>query len=178
VENMSIELHCPQCGKQIRAPDDAGGRFGKCPYCERKVYIPTPPEAIEEIPLAPIDTEEERREEELRREAMELAAKVAHDKSTLPAGEGSAHAPTGSVRRPEVPGEVVDIGEEVERFVLAMRDSKLDQAEKAVNALKRTGQRGKDYVQGVMLDEMPPDYENVPAPLAKGFLKALLGRLS
>ncbi|MCH7474571.1 MAG: cytochrome C oxidase subunit IV family protein [Gemmatimonadetes bacterium] len=37
---MSIELHCPQCEKLIKAPDTAGGRHGKCPYCGRDVYIP------------------------------------------------------------------------------------------------------------------------------------------
>jgi len=175
---MSIDLHCPQCAKLIRAPDDAGGRFGKCPYCERKVYIPTPPEQIEDIPLAPVDEEEERRAEELRREAMELAATVAHDKTTIAEGDGPSKASGGAVRRPEVPGEVVDIGDEVERFVLAMRDSKLDQAERAVATLKRAGQRAKDHVEGLFLDEMPPQYEKVPPPLAKGFLKTLLGRLS
>jgi hypothetical protein len=174
---MSIELHCPQCEKLIRAPDEAGGRHGKCPYCGRKVYIPMPEDQIEEIPLAPIDESEAEREERLRQEALDVAKSVLRDKSTIPVDAGDEPVGGSGVRRPEVPGEVVDLGEEVERFVLAMRDSKLDQAEQAVAALKRSGQRAKDYVQGLMVDEIPPEYENVPLPLLKGFLKTLYGRL-
>ena len=84
---MSIELHCPQCGKQIKAPDDAGGRHGKCPYCERKVYIPMPESEIEEIPIAPIDESEVEREKQLRQEAIDLAKSVTHDKTTVPEEE-------------------------------------------------------------------------------------------
>ena len=70
---MSIELHCPQCQKLIRAPDGAGGKRGKCPFCGSMVYIPTPPDEGEEIGLAPIDPDEERRAEELRKEAIHTA---------------------------------------------------------------------------------------------------------
>lgn len=175
---MSIELHCPQCGKLIKAPDDAGGRHGKCPYCERKVYIPTPETAIEEIPIAPIDEEELERERQLRKEALELAKVVTHDKTAVPEGESRTRSQAEAVvRETESPGQVVDLSGEVERFVLAMRDSKLDKADQAVASLKRAGARGKDYVQGLMIDEMPPEFENVPPPLLKGFLKTLLGRL-
>ena len=114
---MSIELHCPQCEKLIRAPDNAGGKYGKCPYCETKVYIPAPP------------------------------------------------------------GEVIDLGDEVEAYVVAMRDSKLDDAERIVRKLKSAGARASDYVEGLMLDPAPPPLGDVPKPLMMGFLKSLLGRL-
>ena len=39
---MSIEIHCDHCGKLIKAPDDAGGQRGKCPYCHQSVYVPAP----------------------------------------------------------------------------------------------------------------------------------------
>ena len=58
---MSIELHCDHCGQRIRAPAEAGGRWGDCPQCGQKVYIPTPADEREEIPLAPVDEAEERR---------------------------------------------------------------------------------------------------------------------
>jgi hypothetical protein len=60
---MSIDLHCPQCTKLIRAPDNAGGRHGKCPYCEAKVYIPTPPAEDDEIKIAPFDATDAKRDE-------------------------------------------------------------------------------------------------------------------
>lgn len=168
---MSIELHCPACTKLIRAPEAAGGRHGKCPYCEARVYIPMPP-AEEEIGIAPVDEEEERRsEEQMRREEAALAASLSREEATPgePAGGGG--------RSREAPGEVIDVDECVEAFILAMRDSQLDAAERAVGLLRRAGSKARDYVQGAMVDEIPPPIEGVPPALVKGFLKTLLGRL-
>ena len=179
---MPIELHCPSCQKSLRAPDDAGGKRSKCPNCGNSVYIPMPASDDDIIPLAPIDENEERRAEEERREALRFAAIV--DKAT----EGGA-VDTGAKGKPaagarsapraaDPPGVVVDIKSEVESFVLAMKDSKLDVAERAVNHLRKAGDRARDYVQGLLIDEIPPKIGNLPAPLVQGFLKNLLGRLS
>ena len=82
---MSIELHCPGCQKLIRAPDNAGGRHGKCPYCERKVYIPTPASEVEVIDIAEPGEDEARQEELLRHESATYAAGVAHAEGQIPA---------------------------------------------------------------------------------------------
>ncbi|MCX5636391.1 MAG: hypothetical protein NTX52_01690, partial [Planctomycetota bacterium] len=58
---MAIIFHCNHCGKKIEAADSAGGKWGKCPACHSKLYVPRP-EPDEELKLAPIDeTEEEKR---------------------------------------------------------------------------------------------------------------------
>ncbi len=171
---MSIELHCPKCQKMIRAPDNAGGKRGKCPYCKNAVYIPMPPDEAGEIPLAPIDEVEKQEIEKLKKESTQFAVAIDHakepavddDDTDVPAGGG------------EPAGEVFDFGAEVEDFVCAMRDSKLDEAEAAAARLKRSSTEARDYVQGLLLDELPRTYENVPPPVAKGFLKTLLDRLS
>lgn len=175
---MSIELHCPQCSKIIRAPDNAGGKHGKCPHCQHRVYIPMSEDKIEILELAPISEEELQQEEQLRRESISYAANISHDKSSPSSESGSSTtSPGDSVRQPEVVGEVIDIGEVVERFIIAMRDSKLNDADQAVVELSKAGKRSKDYVQGLIVDEMPPQIDNVPPPLLKGFLKTLLGRI-
>lgn len=171
---MSIELHCPQCSKLIKAPDNAGGRYGKCPYCERRVYIPVPPEERDEIGIAPVDENEEERERRLRQEAIALESELAHESPRAPA-EGAAPGGRGEPR--ETAGEVVDLAGEVKRFLVSMRDSKLEKADAAVARLKRAGQRARDYVQGMMVDEMPLEVDNVPPPVVKGLLKSLLGQL-
>jgi len=176
---VSIELHCPQCEKLIRAPDNAGGRYGKCPYCETRVFIPAPADEEGEIGLAPIDEDEERREQELIRESVRYAAAFDKEGDKLPpegAGEQSRGGAGGN--RPELPpGEVIDVGDEVEAYVVAMRDSKLDDVERIVRKLKGVGSRARDYVEGLMLDPTPPPLGDVPKPLMMGFLKSLLGRL-
>ncbi len=171
---MSIDLHCPGCAKLIRAPDTAGGRHGKCPYCGRRVYIPTPESEVEIFDIAEPTEEELRLEEKLRRESASYVAVVSHADGEV---AGEAGGDGESVRPPEVPGEVVDLPDLVDAFLCAMRDAKLDAADSAVASLKRAGSRAKDYVEGVMLDEMPPQVEGIPQPVLKGFLKTLLGRL-
>ena len=62
---MSISFSCESCKKKIKAPDKAGGKWGKCPYCEHKCYIllsPAPEE--EELTLAPLDETHETSYEE------------------------------------------------------------------------------------------------------------------
>ena len=178
---MKIELHCPACGKTIRAPEDAGGKRGKCPYCTAEVYIPDPNE-MEEIPLAPIDEAEERRAEQLRRESIEFATSV--DKETAgkydigdAPGRTGKGALAGAGGKPGAGAADVDIPHEVERFVLAMHATKMDQADAIANRLRRAGDRARDYVQGLLLDQMPPKFGSVPEKLVQGFLKALLERL-
>ena len=174
---MSIELHCPRCGRLIRAPDDAGGKRGKCPYCKGGVYVPTPAGEDDDIPMAPIDPDEEQRLARLRRETAAYAASL--DKATEAPPDRGAVAPARppAAGPPPPSGEVVNISEEVESFIRAMRDSKLDDADRVVEQLKKAGPRARDYVEGLILDQMPPKIENVPPPLMQGFLKTLLGRL-
>lgn len=161
---MSIELHCPGCTKLIRAPADAGGKTGKCPYCSRKVYIPMPREELEPIPLAPIDPDEEAREAEMRRESANYMATVE--------GGGDGTIPQGGDS-----GQVIDYDDEVRQFIKAMHTSDLQTVERIVSKLSRNPGRSREYVQGTIVDEIPLAVEGVPPPLVQGFLKSLLGRL-
>ena len=174
---LSIELHCPHCNKLIRAPDEAGGKRGKCPYCKQSAYIPLPATDDNVIPLAPVDKEDERRAEELRRESVRYAASMSRAAKSRPGSDEPAASAEGGARSQPPPGDVIDLAAQVERFVLSMRDSKLDEAEKIVDLLKHAGARPRDYIEGLMLDEMPPQFEGIPTPLLKGFLRKLLERL-
>ena len=185
---MSIELHCSKCGKLIRAPDHAGGKHGKCPYCKESVYVPMTHDDGDEIGLAPIDKEEQRRAEELRRESTKYIAAVGHEVgppqsagSGAPSGSTDEASGAGAPPRPGddlAPGEIVDFAADVQAFIAAMRDSKLDEAEQVTERLRQAGKRARDYVQGMLLDEVPPAIEDVPPPLVQGFVKTLLNRLS
>ena len=39
---MPISFLCPQCGKKLKAPDEAVGKSSKCPGCGAKVTCPEP----------------------------------------------------------------------------------------------------------------------------------------
>jgi predicted RNA-binding Zn-ribbon protein involved in translation (DUF1610 family) len=39
---MAISFQCPQCGKKLKAPDNAAGKSSSCPGCGSKVTCPEP----------------------------------------------------------------------------------------------------------------------------------------
>lgn len=165
---MSIELHCPKCNKLIRAPDNAGGKTGKCPYCKAPAYIPALPADEEIIPMAPLDEEEERRLERERQASSQYIASI---------GRGDGVRTGDAEPSPGEAADDVDIDAEVDRFILAMRDSQLDEADRAAKTLQSAGPRAREHVQRLILDEMAPAVENVPPPVVLGFLKNLSDRL-
>ncbi len=173
---MSIELHCPECQKLIRAPESAGGKRGKCPYCKKVVYIPSPPDETEEIGLAPLDEKDVKREAALRKEAIQYAAAVDHaTEGGETAGDASTNVMEGQAPAPET--EPPDIQADVDAFITAMRDSELDLADAAAAKLKRAGGAARKHVRALMSEDVPSAVENVPPPVVKGFLKTLLTRL-
>ena len=176
---MSIDLHCNHCGKHIRAPDEAGGKHGKCPYCKQDVYVPMPAAEVEEVPLAPLDHDRDRRERELAEEDRQYQAAISHEDRVPPEkpGRGSSAGAETAMPLPR-PDDVIDVSGLVLRFVLAMTNSKLEQADRIAAKLQPVAAKAKDEVQRLMVDELPPPgLEDVPPALYKGFLKALLERL-
>jgi phage FluMu protein Com len=173
---MGIEFHCSKCGKLIRARGTSGGRHGKCPYCKESVYIPTPPEDIEEIPVAPLDTEEEERDRRLREEALRYV--TALDKEETPKYD-TGEPMIGGDSAVALPRDFeVDIPELVNEFLSAMTASDMDRADTAVRQLRTHPAAAKSRVQELMVDELPPaDLSAIPVGVYKGFLRELLKRL-
>lgn len=176
---MPIDLHCNHCGKHIRAPDEAGGKHGKCPYCKQDVYVPMAAAEVEEIPLAPLDEDHRRRERELADEDRRYQAAISHEDREPPEKPGRESSAGAETAMPlPRPDDVIDVPGLVVRYVLAMKDSKLDQADRIAAKLKGASAKTRDEVQRLMVDELPPaGLEGVPPAVYKGFLKTLLGHL-
>ena len=49
---MPISILCPSCKKNLKAPDNAGGKRVKCPQCGTGISLPTPPVVEEPFPPA------------------------------------------------------------------------------------------------------------------------------
>ncbi len=175
---MSIDLHCTHCGRHIRAPDSAGGKHGKCPYCKQDVYVPMAEAEVEPIPIAPLDTEGDRRQRELAEEDRQYQAALSHENREPPETPGRGPASAETAMPPPRAEDVIDVQGLVVKFVQAMKDSNLDRADRIAAKLQTAARQTRDEVQRLMVDELPPPgLESVPPGLYKGFLKALLGRL-
>jgi DNA-directed RNA polymerase subunit RPC12/RpoP len=76
---MTISFHCESCKKKIKAPDETGGKWGKCPYCKHRCYIPLPKSEDEpELRLMPIDAADETQVDNLMRQTYELTQEILH----------------------------------------------------------------------------------------------------
>jgi hypothetical protein len=71
----------------------------------------------------------------------------------------------------------IDVAKEVSDFVLAMGNSQFEDAEAVVARLRGVGKKAREYVQGLLVDQMPPKFGKVSPQIAKNFLKALSDRL-
>lgn len=174
---MNIEFHCSGCNKLIRAPKEASGKYGKCPYCKQSVYVPLPPDESEEIAIKPLDSQEEARRRRLRHEDIALAAAVDHETKEVP--EGAAHGAESAMGIPRGAAPSVDVAEQIVRYVLAMRDSRLGEAEEVANTLRKVGKKARQEIERIQVDGIPPaGLERLPPPLLKGFLRTLNERLA
>jgi hypothetical protein len=87
---MSIKFHCDHCGKKIEAPDNAGGKWGKCPSCHNKLYVPNLNPGDEELKLAPIDTSAKEREKQLMAETYRLTQDILQERVVPEGGADTA----------------------------------------------------------------------------------------
>lgn len=165
---MAIEFHCDHCGKQVRAPDNAGGQHGQCPSCHQTVYIPTADGEIEPLTLAPVDEQFEREKERALRETRELTSRILHDREALSSERGGSRQPA--------PAAVTasEMQEIVVQYAAAMHEGKLAEAEALAVDIRRNLRLADDVVQRLLSDEIPhPRLSKIPRPLLNGFFRQL-----
>ncbi len=172
---MAIEFHCDHCNKIIRAPDEVGGRQGRCPHCGGLTYIPSGAAAEGELDLAPLDDADEERR---RRATMEDAAyqqKILHERALPgePSGQGGRGGKGHSVTAQAAP-TTKQLTSLIVQYVEAMSGGKLPVASELAGKLARH----RALALG-LLDEMAGEdlsaygMPQLPRPVLQGFLKQL-----
>jgi hypothetical protein len=163
---MSILLHCECCKKKITAPNDAGGKWGKCPYCNHKCYIPLPAKDGEEIKLAPIDENEETQYKQMMRETY-------HVTETL----------LQQVEEPPEPGQEAKIDEKtltvrIISYLGLVAKSSFDEAQAVENKILPYRRQAKRILEGMLKADKPePELANIPEKLLAGFIRNMLARM-
>jgi len=167
---MSIEFHCNHCGTLVRAPDDAGGKHGKCPACHQSVYIPLPSDRVEPLEIAPVDEAEERERARLVKESRDLQRRLLEERD-IPAGAAATPppSPAGQVIPPKLDMETLII-----EYAQAMAAGDLEQAEQLAADIRADMKAAEDVMQRMTLDELPPEgLAGIPRPVLVGFFKQL-----
>lgn len=160
---MPIQFHCPMCNAHIKAPDDAGGKSGKCPTCHQQVHIPLPDDELIPIDLAPLDSAAEARREAMEAEARELR-NAAFAASEASADRGGVGGNAGAV---DVRGLVIS-------YVAHLANGELENAERIAARIYAYWPQAEGVIDDLGRDEVPPsELTRIPGPVINGFLKQL-----
>lgn len=179
---MAIEFHCNFCGRLVRAPDEAGGKKGKCPTCQNILWVPMSDSAVEEFDLSPVDEQEERKKRQMEEQARATERQLLKEKQA--AAEGAVSSKP-SADLPSPPPPVVanpETAEDVEflvvEWVRSMADGDLGDADRSMMQLQKNRAVSKQAVQKISLAEPPaPGLQDIPRPVLNRYFKMLRDQL-
>lgn len=164
---MSISITCEKCNKKIKAPDEAGGKYGSCPHCKNKCYIPLPlRDGEEELKLAPL---EEDNYEEMMAQTHSLTENILHE--TAVPDDAIDDNNDGVISEKEVLKYVI-------MYVRQMVAGQLDQAEKTSSMLSAHSYATKDMVKRMMrAGASEPELADIAPGLLNAMLKQLIAQM-
>ncbi|MBN1505734.1 MAG: hypothetical protein JW955_02750 [Sedimentisphaerales bacterium] len=169
---MPIKLHCEHCGKKIEAPDNAGGKWGKCPACHNKVYVPLPPsDDDEELRVAPLDEDDLQKQKQLLEETSKLRWDILQEQGTVdvPPAPGG---PAGEISEQQLTEHIV-------RYLRQMVDGKLDEAQRTADRIVPHRRKAAAILEQFARSDAPdPELEDVPKQVLSGFIRNLRTRIS
>ena len=166
---MSIAFHCEHCGKKIQAPDNAGGKWGKCPACHNKVYVPGA-EPEEEFKLAPIDDTEEMRQKELLAETRRLTQDILSEKDSAN-GSGAASAPSFQISDKELLKNIII-------YLRHMANGDLEEAKATLDAIVSRRAQAAKIIDEIAVSEMPePELADIPSQILSGLIRNLRSQI-
>jgi hypothetical protein len=172
---MTVTFHCEYCGKKIEAPDSAGGKWGKCPTCHNKLYVPDISEG-EELKLAPIDESEEARRKQLMDETSKLSEDILLEKEI----------PDESAELPESAGVMVlpikisdeQLRKHIVNYLRQMAQDQIEEAEKAIGMIVPCGQRAIEILDRIALAEiLEPELAGIPQQKLSGLIRELRSKI-
>ncbi len=167
---MAITFHCEHCGKKIEAVDTAGGKWGKCPACHNKLYVPSP-DTGEELKLAPVDEDDRERARRLMAETYKLTQDILLEREVPDGGQG------------EPAGAMYELSEqELRRNVIAylrqIAEGELDEAERTAALLVPSREKAIQIIDRIALSEIPEsELADIPQQLLSGAIRALRNRI-
>jgi cytochrome c1 len=162
---MSITFHCEHCGKKIEAQDSAGGKWGKCPACRNKVYVPDL-SAEEDLKLAPVDETEEQRRKRLTAEAYEVTQDILRERE-VPDSAAESFMPLPQISSEELEKKIVT-------YLRQMADGNLGEAEQTARLILPFGMRALEILDRIAVSEMPErELADIPQQVLSGLIRNL-----
>jgi len=171
---MSISFHCESCKKRIKAPDNAGGKWGNCPFCNHRCYIPLPKAPDEEeLTLAPVDPAEQTQMDALIQETKMLTQSLLSMEMDLPEEkESDAHSNNRTAQEKEIIKKCII-------YLRQMADTELKEAEHTFSKLKKEKKVAIRVLSAMARAERPePELADLPEAIVRGLIRDTCTRLS
>ena len=175
---MAIVFHCEHCGKKIDAPADAGGKWGKCPACHSRVYVPLPePDPNDDLRLAPLDETDEERRNRLLSETFQLTQDILQEKA-MPEESEDVPATDESLFIPMEKMGDKDLAKEIVRYLRLVADGDLDKASEVVGILSAYGKQTLAILDRIAVSEIvDPALANIQPHILSGLIRSLRSQL-
>ena len=173
---MAIIFHCEHCGKKIEAAESAGGKWGKCPACHNRLYVPSS-HSGEGLKLAPIDVTAEEREKQLMAETHKLTQDILKERE-IPEGANETIGPI------ETAGPVLEMSErELTKYIITylrlMADSELYEAHRIAGLIAPHSAQVLEILDRIALSEiLEPELADIPQHVLSGSIRALRDEIS
>lgn len=171
---MSITFHCTYCNKKIVAKDGTGGKWGKCPSCHNKIYVPDLNADEAELTFAPIDEEDQRKKERLLQETYQLSQEILKERE-----EPDENAPHKSTPKPAV---TIDPGKIKSTIIMCLRkmaDGHLAESDDIARSISHMGSKAKDELDAIALSDIPDNkLADIPPGVLAGLIRTLRGKIS
>ena len=162
---MAIVFHCEYCRKKIEAADTAGGKWGKCPSCHNKLYVPSQDIGVE-LKLAPINETDVEREHRLMAETYKLTQDILRERE-IPDGPVS---PAGAVY------EMGDreLTQNIITYLRQIVNGELEEADMTAALIAPSGNRAVAIIDRIALSEIPePGLADIPPQVLAGTIRTL-----
>jgi hypothetical protein len=170
---MGISFNCESCKKKIKAPDTAGGKYGKCPNCNHRCYIPLPKADDEpELVLAPIDESAESQMADLMKETRSLTHHILQQNQPIDdePGQGASGGRTA---------EEKEIIKHCILYLRQMADSDLKPADKTFKLLKKNKKPTLRVLASMARAERPePELSDLPDAILQSLIHDAERKLS
>lgn len=175
---MAITFHCKYCNKKIVAKENATGKWGKCPSCHNKIYVPNLNVDISDLKLAPVDEAEEKRKQQLMAETFNLEQQILEEKA---APEEKNPPPSNHMNV-----EPIGVGEFDEdklyniivKYLRLMADGELDAAKKHIATIKASGEISLKLIDRIALADIPEaELSDIPQQVLAGLIRTLRSQI-
>jgi DNA-directed RNA polymerase subunit RPC12/RpoP len=175
---MAITFHCDYCGKKIEASDKAAGRWGKCPSCHNKIYVPNL-NVEDDLKLAPVDEEEERRKRQLMNETFNIEQEILKQRA-VPETDGNENfAKEMPARSGGAKIDEDDLYEIIVSYLRLMADGELEEAAFKLGAIKSAGEVSLKLIDRIALADIPEaELSDIPPQVLAGLIRTLRSHLS